>query len=190
MHITEVINIINVKLLIMYKIEPYDLSKSFKYLPEKKKYAITFFSGCRVEFTNKRKAFDFISKVSFLFIEQIAICEMVNNTIHSFSFHIKPNSPSNKDIYNIYHNNYTDILKLLADLKFYQYSKIEMYQLVMCIDKLISLIIENCNILNSKNNNCVIPYSIILQKSSKSLKKCLNNAELFYNNKNLTLFSI
>ena len=103
---------------------------------------------------------------------------------------IKPNSPSNKDKYNVYYNNYTDILKLLADLKFYQYTKIEMYQLVMCIDRLISLILENCNILNSKNNNCVVAYSIILQKSSKSLKKCLNNAELFYNNKNLTLFSI
>lgn len=174
----------------MYQIIPYDLSKSFKFIPEKKKYSLLFYRNNSVDFTSKRKAFDFIAKLSNLFVEILALAEMVNNTINCFSFHIRPNSKSNKDLYNIYHDNLKDISVLVRDLKFYQSDKIELYQVVMKFDRLILLIIENCKILNKKNSNCVVPYQIIIEKASKTLWQIINNAEYHYENRKLTLFLI
>lgn len=71
----------------------------------KRTYSLLFYRGNCIDFTSKRKAFDFIAKLSHLFVEGLAICEMVNNTINCFSFHIRPNSKSNKDLYNVYHEN-------------------------------------------------------------------------------------
>ncbi len=82
----------------MYQITPYDLSQSFKFIPDKKKYSLLFYQGYSVDFTSKREAYSFIGQLSILFVEQLAICEMVNNTINSFSFHIGPNSKSNAAI--------------------------------------------------------------------------------------------
>jgi len=172
----------------MYQIEPYDLSQSFKFIPEKKKYCFLFYRGNSIEFTSKRKAFDFTSKLSHLFVEILAIAEMVNNTINSYSFHIRPKSKSNVDKYNIYHNNSRDIFELIRDLKFYQNTKVECYQLVMKFSRLITLIIDNCKILNAKNYNCVVAYQLIIEKSAKSLWQILDNAEYHYQNKKLTLF--
>ncbi|AZA74545.1 hypothetical protein [Chryseobacterium indoltheticum] len=172
----------------MYQIAPYDLSKSFKFIPEKKKYCLLFELGNTVEFTSKRKAFDFIAKLSHLFVETLAISEMVNNTISSFSFHIKPLRKSNNDLYNIYHNNSADIFELIRDLKFYQNVKIELYQIVMRFNRLINLIVQNCKILNKKNYNCVVPYQLIIEKSAKCLWKIIENAAYHYENKKLTLF--
>lgn len=40
----------------MYQITPYDLSQSFKFIPEKKKYCLLFYKGNSVNFTSKRSA--------------------------------------------------------------------------------------------------------------------------------------
>lgn len=172
----------------MYQITPYDLSESFKFIPEKKKYSLLFYQGNSVDFTSKREAFSFIGKLSILFVEQLAICEMVNNTINSFSFHIRPSSKSNTDKFNIYHSNYQNILQLIRYLKFYHSEKIQLYQVVMKFDQLINYIIENCKILNAKNKNCVIPYLVIIEKSAKTLWKIIENAEYHYKNSQLSLF--
>lgn len=172
----------------MYQIQPYDLSQSFKFIPEKKKYSLLFYQGNSVDFTSKREAYSFIGQLSILFVEQLAICEMVNNTINSFSFHIRPNSKSNADKFNIYHSNYQRILELIRDLKFYQTEKIQLYQVVMKFDQLINYIIENCKILNAKNKNCVVPYLVIIEKSAKTLWKIISEAENNYHKKSLSLF--
>lgn len=172
----------------MYQILPYDLSQSFRFIPERKKYSLLFYRGHSVDFTSKRKAYDFIGKLSALFVEKLAICEMVNNTINTYSFHIRPKTKSLQDKYNIYHNNSKDIFEIIKDLKFYQTVKTELYQVIMKFERLIDLIIENCKILNSKNNNCVVPYLIIIQKSSENFWQIIKNAEYHYNNRNLTLF--
>lgn len=172
----------------MYQIKPYDLSQSFKFIPERKKYNLLFYRGNSVNFSSKREAFNFISEISNLFVEQLAICEMVNNTINSFSFHIKPNSRSNTDKFNIYHSNYQKIIEIIRDIKFYQKEKIQLYQVVMKFDQLINYIIENCRILNHKNKNCVIPYLVIIEKSSQTLWKIIDEAENNYHKKSLSLF--
>jgi ribosomal protein L22 len=172
----------------MYQIQPYDLSESFKFIPEKKKYSLLFYKGNSVDFTSKREAYSFIAQLSILFVEQLAICEMVNNTINSFSFHIRPNSKSNADKFNVYHSNYQRILEIIRDLKFYQTEKIQLYQVVMEFDQLINYIIENCKILNAKNKNCVVPYLVIIEKSAKTLWKVIENAENNYRNSQLSLF--
>ena len=172
----------------MYQITPYDLSDSFKFIPERKKYSLLFYRGNSVDFKSKREAFTFISHVSQLFVEQLAICEMVNNTINTFSFHIRPNSKSNADKFNIYHSNYQNILQLIRDLKFYQSEKIQLYQVVMKFDQLINYIIENCKILNAKNKNCVVPYLVIIEKSANTFWKVISNAETHYHQKSLFLF--
>lgn len=172
----------------MYQIQPYDLSQTFKFIPEKKKYSLLFYRNNSVDFTSKREAFSFISKVSMLFVEQLAICEMVNHTINTFSFHIKPNSKSNSDLFNLYHSNYQDILQLINDLKFYQNNKTELYKVVMKFDRLINLIIKNCEILNKKNKNCVVPYLAIINNSSSRMWQVIDNAEYHYKSNSLTLF--
>lgn len=172
----------------MYQIQPYDLSQSFKFIPENKKYSLLFYQGNSVDFTSKREAFNFIGQLSILFVEQLAICEMVNNTINSFSFHIRPNSKSNADKFNIYHSNYQEILNLIKNLKFYQSQKVQLYQVVMQFDRLIDMIIENCKILNEKNKNCVVPYLLIIEKSAKTLWKVIENAENNYRSSQLSLF--
>ena len=172
----------------MYQIQPYDLSQSFKFIPEKKKYSLLFYKGNSVDFTSKREAFSFIGKLSILFVEQLAICEMVNNTINTFSFHIKPNSKSNKDLYNVFNENSMAILELMRDLKFYQSDKTELYQVTMKFDRLIKLIVDNCKILNKKNYNCVIAYQLIIEKSAKTLWQIIENAEYHYKNSQLSLF--
>lgn len=172
----------------MYQITPYDLSQSFKFIPEKKKYCLLFYKGNSVNFTSKREAFKFVSEISNLFVEQLAICEMVNNTIHTFSFHIKPSSKSIKEDFNVYHSNYQIILEIIRDLKFYQNEKIQLYQVVMKFSNLLNLVIDNCKILNKKNSNCVLAYQLIIEKSAKSLWQVIDNAEYHYNNKKLTLF--
>ena len=172
----------------MYQIQPYDLSQSFKFIPEKKKYCLSFYRGHSVAFTSKREAFNFIGQLSVLFVEQLAICEMVNNTINTFSFHIKPKSKSLTDKFNVYHSNNQVILNLLKNLKFYQCQKTELYQIIIQFDNLIKLIIENCKILNDKNKNCVMPYQIIIEKSANTLWKVIENAENNYRSSQLSLF--
>ena len=172
----------------MYQITPYDLSKSFKIIPDKKKYILTFYSGNSIEFSSKRKAFDFIGKISHVFVEVLAICEMTNNTINSYSFHIKPKSKSVKDVFNIYYDNYHSIIDLLNKLKYYQSIKIELYQLIKLFDSLLFLLIDNCKILNTKNHNCVLPYLIIIEKTSNSLSEIVKNAHNYYDAKRLSIF--
>lgn len=172
----------------MYQIRPYDLSQSFKFIPEKKKYSLLFYQGNSVNFTSKKEAFKFISEISNLFVEQLAICEMVNNTIHTFSFHIKPSSKSIKEDFNVYYSNYQMILELIRDLKFYQNEKIQLYQVVLKFSNLLNLIIDNCKILNKKNSNCVLAYKLIIEKSAKSLWRVIENAEMYYSEKKISLF--
>lgn len=172
----------------MYQIQPYDLSQSFRLIPEKKKYILTFYGGNSVSFTSKRKAFDFIGKISNLFVEALAICEMVNNSIHSFSFHIKPSSIHVMDKYNVYHENYTKISEVVRTLKFYQSRKIELYQVVKLFETLFALIVDNCKILNAKNYNCVVPYQVIAEKAANSLWSIIENADEYYQKKSLSLF--
>lgn len=43
----------------MCHIQPYDLSQSFKLIPDRKKYSLLFYTGNSVEFTSKRQAFNF-----------------------------------------------------------------------------------------------------------------------------------
>lgn len=172
----------------MYQIQPYDLSQSFKFIPEKKKYSLLFYQGNSVNFTSKREAFAFIGKLSILFVEQLAICEMVNNTINTFSFHIRPKSKAVTDKFNVYHSNYQEILNLIKNLKFYQSQKVQLYQVVMQFDRLIDMIIANCKILNEKNKNCVVPYLVIIEKSAKTLRHIIENAGYHYKNSQLSLF--
>lgn len=174
----------------MLKIEPYDLSKSFKFIPEKKKYSLLFYTGKSIEFTSKRESFTFISKISNLFVESLALSEMVFNTINSFSFHLKPKSKSNKDYYNKYSENNRYIFDLIKDLKYYQENTTELYKIVHMFKLLFENIISNCKILNSKNNNCVVPYQIIIEKTAKSMFQVIENIEFHYAKNNLSVFTI
>jgi len=172
----------------MYRIKPYDLSQSFKFIPEKKKYSLLFYGGHSVAFTSKRKALKFVADVSALFVETLAICEMVNNTIHPFCFHIKPKSKATTEMFNVYHSNYEQILKHIRDIKLYQSYDVKLYQVVMRFDWLFELLDNNCKILNKKNYNCVVPYQIVLKKAADKLWSVIKNAESNFDNKRLTLF--
>ena len=172
----------------MYQIQPYDLSQSFKNIPEKKKYSFNFYRNSTIDFKSKREAFKFISHVSQLFAETLAICEMVNNTIHTFSFHIKANSKSNHDSYNIYNKNYHDILTYIRDIKLFQIHPVNLQQFVKKFDLLIDLISQNCDILNRRNKNCVVAYQIVLNRSSNSMWVVIDNIHKHYSNNSLTLF--
>lgn len=173
----------------MYKIQPYDLSQSFKFIPAKKKYSLLFYRGNSVEFTSKRQAFDFIGKISQFFVENLAICEMVNNTIHSYSFHFRPTTPANTDLFNIYHNNYNLIVSNLQTLKFYQSDKTELQNVYRHFTHLIGLITDNCKILNKKNNNCALAYLAIMIRISDVFYNITDNAAKNYETNNLTLFN-
>lgn len=172
----------------MYQIEPYDLSQSFRLIPEKKKYSVLFKIGTSVQFTSKREAFDFISKLSQFFVETLAICEMSHNTINTYSFHLKPNSKSNSDKFNIYHRNSAQIFELIKDLKFYQTDKTNLQTVYLKFTHLLGLIIENCEILNKKNQNCVLAYLAIMQKISNSFYFITQDSERYYSTNSLTLF--
>lgn len=174
----------------MYQIQPYDLSESFKFIPEKKKYSLLFKIGQTVSFSSKREAFHFISKLSNFFVETLALCEMTHTTINSYSFHIKPNTKANTDYYNIYHNNSLHIFEIIRDLKFYQSDKTKLDFIYLKFTHLIGYILDNCRILNKKNNNCVLAYYSIMQKLSDSFYRVTSNSEAFYNEKKLTLFPI
>lgn len=172
----------------MYQIKPYDLSQSFRLIPEKKKYSLLFCRGNSIDFTSKRKAFDFIGKLSHFFADTLAMCEMVNTTINTYSFHIRPNSKVNSDLYNTYHSNYQDILLLIRDLKFYQTDKTELQHVYRKFTHLLGFLLDNCEILNKKNDNCVLPYYSIMTKISNAFYQITENAEYHYENKHLTLF--
>lgn len=172
----------------MYQIQPYDLSQSFRFIPEKKKYSLLFSRGNSIDFTSKKKAFDFVGKLSHFLVETLAIAEMVNNTIHTFSFHIRPNSKANSDLYNVYHSNYQEISILIRDLKFYQSDKTELQHVYRKFTHLIGFILDNCVILNKKNGNCVLAYYSIMQKISNAFYNITDNAQYHYENKRLTLF--
>lgn len=172
----------------MYQIKPYDCSEFFTRIPSKKKYSFTFYQQNSISFVSKREAFKFSSDISQLFTEALAICEMVANTVHSFSFQIRPKSAHVQDSYNIYHNNNVEISQLIRDLKHPKYSNIELYQIYKKFDNLIYLIIHNCKILNKKNYNCVLPYLIIIQKTAKSLFGIIDKISEKYQPNNLSLF--
>ena len=172
----------------MYQIIPSDLSESFKFIPEKKKYSLLFQVGNSVQFTSKREAFDFISKLSNFFVETLAICEMVHSTINTYSFHIKPNSKANSDRYNVYHSNSLRVYEYIRDLKFYQSDKKKLHNVYLKFTHLIGLIIDNCEILNKKNKNCVMAYYAIMQKLSNSFYAITQDSERYYSANSLTLF--
>lgn len=171
----------------MYQISPFDLSHSFRLIPEKKKYSLTFYIGKSIQFTSKRESFDFIAKISHFFAETLAICEMTHNTINTYSFHIKPVSKNNSDLYNQYHQNSIRIFDYIKELKFYQTDKTKLSNVYLKFTHLIGLIIDNCEILNKKNKNCVLAYYAIMQKLSNAFYHTTENAEYFYRNQTLTL---
>lgn len=172
----------------MYQIMPYDLSENFKLIPYKEKFQLTLWQNNSVKFTSKRKALDFISKISHLFVEVTTLSEIVFSSIISFGFHLKPASKSKTDKFQIFYSNCAEIQDYLTELKFYQKSKCELYQIIRTIDNLLFLLVSNCKILNAKNNNCVLHHSILLDKITKSLQKVLSNPLFHFNNNSLTLF--
>lgn len=172
----------------MYQIQPIDLSESFKIIPDKKKYSLCFSLGNSVQFSSKREAFDYIGKLSHFFAECLAVCEMTHNTINTFSFHIRPNSPANSDLYNVYHSNCRRIFDYIKELKFYQTDKTNLSNVYLKFTHLIGLILDNCEILNQKNKNCVVPYFAIMQKLSNAFYRVTDDSETFYKSKSLTVF--
>ncbi|SHK63515.1 hypothetical protein [Epilithonimonas mollis] len=171
----------------MYQIQPVDLSENFKIIHDKKKYSLLFCIGKSIQFTSKRECFDFIGKLSQFFSETLAICEMTHQTINTYSFHIKPLSKSNSDLYNQYHENSKRIFDYIKELKFYQTDKTKLSNVYFKFTHLIGLILDNCEILNKKNKNCVLAYYAIMQKLSNAFYHTTDNAEYFYRNQSLTL---
>ena len=104
----------------MYQILLYDSSNSFRLIPNNERYSLTIWPNNTVKFTSKRKAFDFISKVSGIISETLAICEMVQNNVNTYSFHLKSESRSNKDSYNVFFENSQSVALHLRDLKSYK----------------------------------------------------------------------
>lgn len=174
----------------MYQIKPHDLTASFKLIPEKKKYTLVFNATTSVDFKSKRETYKFISAISQLFTEQLAICEMVYIIGNSYSFHLKPASKSNQDHYNIYNSNTLAIQKIIGEIKYYQKNQIEIYRFIKLFDNLIYYIIENLTILNKKNSNCVLPYFLILKNSARKFFHEIDNASEIFPNRSFTLFNI
>lgn len=172
----------------MYQIESTDLSESFRFIPDKKKYSFLFQIGNSIEFSSKREAYQFISHLSQFFVETLAICEMTHATINTYSFHIRPNSKANWDLYNVYHQNSLRIFEYVKELKFYQSDKTKLQNVYLKFTHLIGLILDNCEILNTKNKNCVIAYYAIMQKVSNAFYEITSNYHKYYENKSLKLF--
>ncbi len=172
----------------MYQILLYDSSNSFRLIPNNERYSLTIWPNNTVMFTSKRKAFDFISKVSGIISETLAICEMVHNNVNTYSFHLKSESRSNKDSYNVFFENSQSIALHLRDLKSYKNEKTELYKMVRSIDSILVLLEENCDILNAKNNNCANASLAIILKVTKTLNSVLANAQYHFENNSLSLF--
>ena len=172
----------------MYQILLYDSSNSFRLIPNNERYSLTIWPNNTVKFTSKRKAFDFISKVSGIISETLAICEMVQNNVNTYSFHLKSESRSNKDSYNVFFENSQSVALHLRDLKSYKNEKTELYKMVRSIDSILVLLEENCNILNAKNNNCANASLAIILKVTKTLNAVLANAQYHFENNSLSLF--
>ncbi|MCT3653621.1 hypothetical protein HZR02_18365 [Elizabethkingia anophelis] len=172
----------------MYQILLYDASNSFRLIPNNERYSLTIWPNNTVKFTSKRKAFDFIAKVSEIISETLAICEMVNNNINTFSFHLKSESRSNKDLYNVYFENSQSITLHLRNLKSYKHEKTELYKMVRSVDSILVLLEENCKILNVKNNNCANASLALVLKVTKTLNSVLANAQFHNENNTLSLF--
>lgn len=172
----------------MYQIQPYDLTENFKLIPYKEKFQLTLWQNNSVKFTSKRKALDFISKISHLFVEVTTLSEIVFSSIISFGFHLKPGSKSKTDKFQIFYSNCADIQNYLTELKFYQKSKCELYQIIKRIDNLLLLLADNCTILNKKNSNCVVHHTVILQKVTESLQKVLTQPLFHFHNNTMSIF--
>lgn len=173
----------------MYNVKIYDNTLSFRNVRKEEKYSILIHAHLCLDFSSKRKAFDFLSKVSHLLEEQLAFCEMVVTAINTYSFHIKPYSPSIRDIYYIYTDNHCQILKIIGGLKDKQHCPHQLYQIIMKFNTLFELITENIKIINKRNKNCVAIYQKLFQNSKKSfwkiLEDCKNNTDI----KELTIFA-
>ncbi|MDV3664943.1 hypothetical protein CMU51_12835 [Elizabethkingia anophelis] len=172
----------------MYQISIYDLKNSFRLIPNFERYSLTIWQNNTVKFTSKRKAFDFIAKVSNLISEVLAICEMVHTTTQSFSFHLKSESRSNKDLFNVFFENSQSITLHIRNLKSYKHEKTELYKVIRSIDSILVLLEENCKILNSKNNNCVNAYLGVINRVTRSLNTILSNSQYHHENNTLSLF--
>ncbi|MCL1640971.1 hypothetical protein CMT58_15995 [Elizabethkingia anophelis] len=172
----------------MYQISIYDASQTFRLIPNGERYSLTLWANNTVKFTSKRKAFDFIGKVSGLISEALAICEMIHNTVNSFSFHLKSESRSNKDSFNVFFENSQSITLHLRNLKSYKHEKTELHKIIRAVDSILVLLEENCRILNKKNNNCANASLVIVMNVTKSLNAVLLNAQYHFENNTLSLF--
>lgn len=172
------------------QIKPYDLSQSFKLIPNREKYSLTFWQNNTVLFTSKREAFYFISSLSNFFSETLQVCEMFLQSISVYRYQITPKSKSNKDLYNVFTDNEYQSNSLIRDLKHNKTNQSELYRIVRKFEMLIDYLYQNTEILHKKLKSSITHYLILITKLSQTFQNVLSRPKENYQQNKLTLFNL
>lgn len=172
----------------MYQIKVYDLSQTFRNIPEKKKYKLMFYFGKSLHFTSIEKATKFAKQLNPLLTETLAIVTMVNTMIDTYTHHIIPTSRQYDTAYNKYYQNKIFITMAITELKYFQKRKTDLEKIIRKYEEILDLTVENCKIINKRTNNSVLPYSIIAEKTEQKFNYLIDNVTENCTIKNLTLF--
>lgn len=173
----------------MYQIQPYDLSKSFRFIPFGEKYQLTIWQENSVKFKSRKDAFRFITAISNFFNEILQLCELINSNNNLYRFQIAPKSKSNHDKFSIYCKNDEEINAIIRDLKYFQNEPSELYQIVKKYATLIYLIKNNTEILYKKIGKELAGNYVLICNIDASAKKVLTNPHYYFTEKKFSIFT-